>query len=69
MGITKDVFDILAQNQKVRDAFNKGVDVLMDAVTGQAPSIADRRPHYSPSSAHSIQSLRRYRITTRTTAP
>ena len=34
MGITKDVFDILAQNQKVRDAFNKGVDALMDAVTG-----------------------------------
>jgi hypothetical protein len=43
MGITKDVFDILAQNKKVRDAFNKGVDALVDAVTGQAPSIEDRK--------------------------
>ena len=29
MGITKDVFDILAQNQKVRDAFNKALMRLL----------------------------------------
>ena len=29
MGITKDVFDILAQNQKVEDAFNKALMRLL----------------------------------------
>jgi hypothetical protein len=43
MAITKDIFDILTQNEKVKAAFNKGVDALVDAVTGHAPSIDDRK--------------------------
>lgn len=43
MGITKDVFDILAQNQKVRDAFNKGVDALVTAATGETPTLEARK--------------------------
>jgi len=43
MGITKDIFDILTQNEKVKAAFNKGIDALVDAVSGHAPSIEDRK--------------------------